>query len=88
MKKNKPRKDGIYTESLNYVYYCVFFNFLTVKELSTERIFIVCADKLIQHIYYKGMLTSKVESKDMILWKRGSFVFTEDETLWIASRAI
>ena len=25
--KMKPHKDGIYTESLDYVYYCVFFEF-------------------------------------------------------------
>ena len=25
--KNKSRKDGLYTESLDYVYYCVFFEF-------------------------------------------------------------
>ena len=27
IKKNKPSKDEIYTESLDYVYYCVFFEF-------------------------------------------------------------
>ena len=57
-------------------------NFLTVKELSTERHFIVCAAKLNQHVYYKSILTSEFGSKDMVLWKRGSsFVFTEDENL-------
>ena len=61
--------------------------FLTVKELSTERRFLVWAAKLNQHGYYKGIMTSEFGSKDMMLWKRGSsFVFTEDENLWIASR--
>ena len=27
VKKKKPRKDGKYTESLDCVYYCVFFKF-------------------------------------------------------------
>ena len=64
-------------------------NFLTVKELSTERHFIVWAAKLNQYVYYKGILTSKFESKDVLLWKTGfSFVSTEDENLWIASRPI
>lgn len=62
-------------------------NFLTVKELSTQRHFIVWGAKLNQHIYYKGIMTSKFGSKDMLLWKRGSsLVSTEDEDLWIASR--
>ena len=43
--------------------------------------------KLNQHIYSKGILTSKFGSKDMLLWKRVSaFVSTEDENLWILSR--
>ena len=62
---------------------------LTVKELNAEKHFIIWAAKLNQHVYYKDILTSKFGSKDMMLWKRGSsFVFTEDETLWIASRPI
>ena len=64
-------------------------NFLTVKELNTEKHFIVWADKLNQHVYYKGIMTSKFESKNMVLWKRGSsFVSIENENLWIASRRI
>ena len=64
-------------------------NFLTVKELSTERHFIVWAAKLNQHVYYKGILTSEFGSKDMVLWKGGSsFVFTQDKNLWIASTTI
>ena len=63
------------------------FNFLTVKELSTERHFIVWAIKLNHQVYYKGILTSKFGSKDMLLWKRSfSFVSTEDENLCNPSR--
>ena len=62
-------------------------NFLTVKELSTERHFIVWAAKINRHVYYKGILTSEFGSKNILLGKRGSsFVFIEDENLWIASR--
>ena len=70
-----------------WILYIVFsLNFLTVKELNTERYFIVWAAKLIQHVCSKGIMTSRFGSKNMMLWKRGSsFVFTEDETLWIAS---
>ena len=41
-----------------------------------------------QYVYYKGIMTSKFGSKDMLLWKRGSLVSTEDENLWIASRLV
>ena len=70
------------------MYIIVFsLNFLTVKKLSTERHFIVWVAKLNQHVCYKGILTSKFESKDMLLWKRSStFVSTEDENLWIPPR--
>ena len=30
-------------------------------------------------------MTSEFGGKDMMLWRGSSFVFTEDETLWIAS---
>ena len=50
-------------------------NFLTAKDLSN------------QDICFKGILSSKLWSKGMLLWKRGvSFVFTEDENLWNSSR--
>ena len=50
------------------MYFIVFsLNFLIVKELNTERHFIVWSAKLIQHVYYKAILTSKFESKDMML---------------------
>ena len=67
--------------------YIVFsLKFLTVKELNTKRHFIMWVAKLIQHICYTDILTSGCGSKNMMLWKGGSsFVFTEDETLWIAS---
>ena len=47
-------------------------NFLTVKELSTKRDFVVWA-KLNQHVYYKGIKTSEFGTKNMMLWKTGSF---------------
>ena len=64
-------------------------NFLTVKQLSTERHFIAWAAKLNQQIYFKGILASKFGPKDLLVLKRGSsFVSTEDEYLWIASRVM
>ena len=66
--------------------YCIFFEFLTAKGLNAERHFIIWAAKLNQNGYHKGIMTSEFGSKNMMLWKGGpSFVFTEDETLWIAS---
>ena len=72
------------------MYITVFsLNFLAVKEISIEGHFIVCPAKLNQNAYYQYILTSEFESKDMVLWKRGSsFVSTEDENLWIHSRLI
>ena len=53
---------------------------------AAKRYLFINAAELIQDKYVKNTLTSKFGSKDMILWKGGSsFVFTEDETLWIAS---
>ena len=77
-----------YTQRIWIMYIIVFsLKFLTVNELRTERHLIVQAGKLNQHLYFKGVLTSKFGSKDMLLWKRGSaFVSTEDENLWIPSR--
>ena len=74
-----------------WILYIIVFslNSLTVKELNTERHFIVWSAKLNQHICSKGIMTYKFQSKDMVLWKRcSSFVFTEDETLWIDSKPI
>ena len=57
-------------------------NFLTVKEPSIERHFIVWSAKQNQYVYYKGILTSEFGSKGMLLWKRRScFVSTESENL-------
>ena len=69
IKKNKQRKNVKFTESLD-LYIIVFsLNFLTVKELSTERHLIVQAAKINQHICFKGFLTSKFGSQDILLWK-------------------
>ena len=59
------------------MYSIVFsLNFLMVKELRTERHFIVWTAKLNQ---CKGILTSKFGCKDLLLWIGGSvFVSTED----------
>ena len=56
-----------------------------MKELSTERHFIIWAAKLNQNGFHKGIMTSGFGSKDMMLWRGSSFVFTENETLWIVS---
>ncbi|CAO2605683.1 hypothetical protein LEMLEM_LOCUS12556 [Lemmus lemmus] len=70
-----------------WIMFVVFsLKFLTVKELNIKRHFTGWAAKLIQHIYSKGVLISRFGSREMMLWKGGSsFVFTEDETLWISS---
>ena len=71
---------------MNIIMLSLNLNFLTIKELSTERHFIVWAAKINQHIYFKGILISEYGSKNMLLCT--SFVSTEDENLWIASRLI
>ena len=54
--------------------------------IAAKRYLLINAAELIQDRYFENTLTSKFGCKDMILWKRdSSFVFTEDETLWIAS---
>ena len=63
-------------------------NCLNAEEGATadKRLLFINAAKLIQDRYFENTLTSEFVSKNMILWKGGSsFVFTEDETLWIAS---
>ena len=79
-----------YTKRVWIIYSIVFsLNFLTVKESSTQRHFIVWAAKLNQHIYFKGIWTSEFGSTELLLWKRvSSFVSTEDENLWISSRPL
>ena len=55
--------------------------------LTAQRHLILETAKLNQHICFKGFLTSKFESMDMLLWIRGpSFVSTEDENLWNTSK--
>ena len=64
-----------YTQRVWIMYIIVFsLNFLTVKELSN------------QHIHFKGILSSKFVSKDMLVCS--SFVSTEDENVLIDSRLI
>ena len=54
--------------------------------LNTERHLILGAAKLNQHIYFKDILTSKFDSKDMLLLKRDfAFVSTKGENLWTPS---
>ena len=63
-------------------------NCVNAEEESTiaKRYLLINTAELIQDRYFENTLTSEFGSKDMILWKGGSsFVFTEDETLWIAS---
>ena len=89
VQKNKPRKHEKFTESLHYVYYCVFFDFFVCEGPKYRETLIVWAARLNQHIYLKGILISKCGSKHMLHWKRdSSFVSTEDENLWIVSRLI
>ena len=71
---------------MDYVYYFVFSELLTVNEITTQRLFIVLTAKVNQYIYFKGILTSKLGSQDLLSWKRDSFVSTEDENLWIPSQ--
>ena len=66
-------------------------NCLNAEEGATaaKRYLFINAAELIQDRYFKNALTSKFGSKDMILWKgSSSFLFTEDEILWIASITI
>ena len=37
--KNKPCKDGAYTESLDYVHYCVFFEVFDCEEAQYRETF-------------------------------------------------
>ena len=68
-----------------WIMYIVFsLKFLTMKELTTESHFITWAANLIQN-GYKVITISKFLSKDMMLWRQSSFVFTEDMTMWISS---
>ena len=48
-------------------------NCLTAEERATaaKRHLIINAAELIQHIYFENALTSKLKSKNMLLWRRG-----------------
>ena len=52
---------------------------------AAKGLLFINAAELIQDRYFKNTLISEFGSKDMMLWRGSSFVFTEDETLWIAS---
>ena len=39
VKKNKPCKDGKFTKSLDYVYYCVFFEFFDFERAKYRETF-------------------------------------------------
>ena len=52
---------------------------------AAKRYLFINAAELIQTRYAENTLTLKFVSKVMMLWKSSSFIFTEDETLWIAS---
>ena len=62
-------------------------NCLNAEEGATaaKRLLFINAAELIKDRYFENTLTSKFGSKVMMLWKSSSFVFTEDETLWIIS---
>ena len=63
-------------------------NFLNAEEGATaaKRYLFINAAELIQDSYFENTLTSKLKSKDMLLWRRGfAFVSTENEKLWIYS---
>ena len=74
----------------NLILYAIMLslNCLNAEEGATtaKRYLFINAAELIQDRYFEISLTSEFGSKNMMLWKGGpSFVFTEDETLWIAS---
>ena len=53
---------------------------------ANKRHFIVNTAGLIQDRCFENALTSKLKSKDMLLWRRGfAFVSTGNERLWIHS---
>ena len=57
------------------MYIIVFsLNFLTA-----ERHLILVTAKLNQHLYFKGVLTSKFRSKDILHWKRASVCVSTEE---------
>ena len=56
------------------------------KEQQLLKYLLINAAELIQDRYFKNILTSKLKSKGMLLWRRDfAFVSTENERLWIHS---
>ena len=53
---------------------------------AAKKYLLKIAAELTQDRYFKNTLTSKLKSKDMLLWRRDfAFVSTENEKLWIHS---
>ena len=66
----------------------LYLNCFTAEEGATaaKRHLIISAAGLTLFIYFENALTSKFNSKDMLLWRRGfAFVSTGNEGLWIHS---
>ena len=61
-------------------------NCLNAEEGATaaKGLLFINAAELTQDRYFENTLTSKFGSMVMMLWKSSSFVFTEDEPVWIA----
>lgn len=59
---------------------------LSLNFLAAKRYWIIKTAKFNQLIYFKDILTSKLKSKDVLLWGRGSaFISTGNEKLLIHS---
>ena len=59
---------------------------LRKKTTVAKRYLLINAAELIHDRYFENTLTSKLKSKDMLLWRRGfAFISTENERLWISS---
>ena len=53
---------------------------------AAKKYLLINAAELIQDMYFKNTLASKLKSKGMLLWRRDfAFVSTENERLWIYS---
>ena len=56
------------------------------KKATAAKRYLLINAKLIQDMYFKNTLISKLKSKVMLLWRRGfDFVSTGNERLWIHS---
>ena len=63
-------------------------NCLNAEEGATavKRYLLINAAELTQDMYFENTLTSKLKSKDMLLWRSDfAFVSTGNERLWIHS---